>query len=60
LTVGPDLKVRISPKAKTGIADIAAQELLWKFDGAAVSTPPRFAPDTTFLLYHNKQIFLGK
>jgi putative restriction endonuclease len=40
LTITPNLTVKISPKAKARAADNALQELLWKYDGAAVKAPP--------------------
>jgi putative restriction endonuclease len=52
LTVTPDLKVRLSPKAKGTTADTAVQEFLWRFENAAVSRPRRFAPD--------EQVFLSR
>jgi putative restriction endonuclease len=60
LTVTSELRVKISPKARTGIADKASRELLWRYDGTAVSTPRRFAPDETFLRYHNERVFLSE
>jgi putative restriction endonuclease len=59
LTVTPDLRVKVSPKAKGIAADKAVQEFLWKFEGASVSRPRRFAPDENFLRYHNEHLFLG-
>lgn len=60
LTVTLDLRVKISPKARTRIADKATQELLWTFDGAEIATPRRFAPEEGFLQYHNTLVFLSK
>jgi putative restriction endonuclease len=59
LTITPDLKVRLSPKAKGGAADGAVREFLWRFEGISISPPRRFAPDANFLRYHNEQVFLS-
>jgi putative restriction endonuclease len=59
LTITPDLKVRISSKARGAPADGAIKEFLWRFEGVSISPPRRFAPDATFLRYHNERIFLS-
>lgn len=59
LTVTPDLRVRLSPKAKAGKVDEAVQELLCRFDDVVISPPSRFVPDVKFLRYHNEQVFLS-
>jgi putative restriction endonuclease len=59
LTVRPDLRVKISPKAKGSKVDAAVQEFLLKFEEAVISPPTHFAPDVQFLRYHNEQVFLG-
>lgn len=60
LTVTPDLKVNISPKIKrSGPANVAAREFLWRYEGASIRLPRRFAPSGEFLRYHNDKIFLG-
>jgi putative restriction endonuclease len=58
LTVMPDLRIRISPKAKRKSSDVGTRELLLRYDGAAISLPRRFAPEPEFLKYHNEQVFL--
>jgi putative restriction endonuclease len=60
LTVTPELTVKVSPKLKVDAGDKAAQDLLWRFENSAISTPRRFAPDETFLRYHNEKVFLGR
>jgi putative restriction endonuclease len=59
LTVTPELKVRLSPRAKRSSADITAHEFLQRFDGAPIFQPRRFAPNLDFLQYHNEKIFLS-
>jgi predicted restriction endonuclease len=59
LTVTPELKIRVSTKTKRSMADKAAREFLWDYEGAPISPPRRFAPNTEFLRYHNEIIFLG-
>jgi putative restriction endonuclease len=58
LTVTPDLKVKISTKARRKSSDVGTHELLLRYEGAAVSLPRRFAPEPEFLKYHNEQVFL--
>lgn len=58
LTVMPDLRVKISPKAKRHSSDVGTRELLFRYEGAPVSLPRRFVPDPEFLRYHNAHIFL--
>jgi putative restriction endonuclease len=58
LTVTPDLKVKISPKARRKSSDMGTRELLLRYEGASISLPRRFAPEPEFLKYHNEQIFL--
>jgi putative restriction endonuclease len=60
LTVTPDFKVKLSPKARTGIADEAAQSFLWRFDQAVIATPERFVPGEEFLRYHNERVFISR
>ena len=58
LTVTPDLRVKISPKAKRDSSDVGTRELLFRYEGAPVSPPGHFVPDPEFLKYHNARIFL--
>jgi putative restriction endonuclease len=60
LTVTPDLKIKISPKLKVKAADATVQELFWRFEDSSISIPRRFAPDETFLRYHNESVFLSR
>jgi len=60
LTITTELRVKISSKAKAGVADKGAQDFLWRFDGDQISAPRRFAPDEAFLRYHNEHVFIGK
>ena len=59
ITVIPDLKVRVSPKAGS-VTDRAAEEFLCRFENAPISPPRRFAPDENFLRYHNEHVFLSR
>jgi putative restriction endonuclease len=58
LTVTPDLRVMISPKAKKKSSDHGNQELLLRYDGGPVRPPGHFLPDPEFLKFHNAEIFL--
>src|SRR5258708_36331999 len=58
LTVMPNLKVRISPKAKRKSPDVGTCELLLRYEDVSISLPRRFAPEPEFLRYHNEEIFL--
>jgi putative restriction endonuclease len=60
LTITPDLTVKLSPRLKEGRADKAAQDLLWRFENAPITTPRRFAPHENFLHYHNESVFLSR
>lgn len=57
ITVTPELKVKLSPKVKGNNADVAVREFLWRFEGIPISSPRRFTPDESFLLYHNEHVF---
>jgi putative restriction endonuclease len=57
LTVTPDLRVMISPKAKRKSCDLGNQELLLRYEGAPVRPPEHFLPDPQFLKFHNEKIF---
>ena len=59
LTVTPELKVKLSPRVRRNPAEKAAREFLWRYEGASISLPRRFAPDLEFLRYHNEKIFIG-
>jgi putative restriction endonuclease len=58
LTVTPDLKVAISPRAKRKSSDLGNRELLLRYDGVPVRPPEHFAPDPRFLKFHNREIFI--
>jgi putative restriction endonuclease len=58
LTVTPDLRVMISPRAKQKSTDHANEELLLRYDGAPVLPPGHFLPDPRFLRFHNEEIFV--
>jgi putative restriction endonuclease len=58
LTVTPELKVKISPKAKRKPSDVGTHELLLRYEDAPISSPRHFAPDPEFLKHHNEEIFL--
>jgi putative restriction endonuclease len=58
LTVTPELTVKLSPRVKKKRAEKAVREFLWSYEGISISLPKRFAPDTEFLRYHNKKVFL--
>jgi hypothetical protein len=60
ITITTDAKVKVSPRAKGVGADKASEEFLWRFDGAEISLPRRFAPDAGHLRYHNEHIFLRR
>jgi putative restriction endonuclease len=58
LTVTPDLRVKISTKAKRKSSDKGTRDLLLRYEAASISLPRRFAPEPEFLKYHNDHIFL--
>ncbi|HEV2523022.1 MAG TPA: HNH endonuclease [Candidatus Acidoferrales bacterium] len=59
LTVTPDMKVMISPRAKANSSDSGARDFLWCYDAKSISSPRRFAPSANFLRYHNQRVFQG-
>jgi putative restriction endonuclease len=60
ITVTPELKIKVSTKMKRNVADKAAREFIWDYEGARISPPRRFAPNADFLRYHNDNIFLRR
>jgi putative restriction endonuclease len=58
LTVMPNLRVKISPKANRKSADVGTRELLLRYEDAPISLPRHFAPEPRFLTYHNERVFL--
>jgi HNH endonuclease len=58
LTVTPDLRVMISPKAKGKSTDLGIHELLLRYENARVRSPEHFVPDPRFLKYHNEHVFV--
>jgi putative restriction endonuclease len=57
LTITPDFRVRVSPLARKHAKDAAARHFLWRYEGASISLPRRFLPDTNFIHYHNERVF---
>ncbi len=57
LTIMPDFKIKISKSIKRNNVDSAVQDFLLRYDGSEIKLPTRFLPDTTFLKYHNKNVF---
>jgi putative restriction endonuclease len=60
ITVAPNLKVKVSPRARNGDTDRAAEEFLCRFENAPISLPRRFTPEEVFLRYHNDHVFLSR
>ena len=60
LTVTPDLKVKLSPKVRGNRRGKAAEEFFFQFENERISPPRRFAPDESFLRYHNEHVFLSR
>ena len=58
LTITPNLKVKISPKAKRKLSDVGTQELLLRYENVSISLPRHFAPEPAFLRYHNERVYL--
>ena len=57
LTITTDLKVKLSHKVSGAVADVAAIDLLLRYEGGSISLPSRFVPHPSFLLYHNEKVF---
>jgi putative restriction endonuclease len=58
LTVTPNLRVKISTKAKRKSSDVGTRELLLRYDDASITLPRHFTPEPEFLKYHNEHVFL--
>lgn len=56
LTITPEFTIKVSKSLKQ-INNNAVQTFFLKYDGLAITLPARFAPDTRFLEYHNRNIF---
>jgi putative restriction endonuclease len=57
ITVTPEYHVRISASlTRTDNLD-PLQETILRYHGQKIHAPGRFAPEPTFLLYHNNQVF---
>jgi len=59
LTVTPEFKIKISKSIKRINADDATQDFLLRYEGAEITLPSRFLPDSAFLKHHNKSVFKG-
>jgi putative restriction endonuclease len=59
LTVTPDLVVRVSKSVKGGNTNSAVKDLFLRYDGVRINVPSRFLPDSTFLKFHNENVFRG-
>ncbi len=57
LTITTDYRVRVSTKLKL-LSDDASLILLLRYDNVRVDLPERFIPDSSFLAYHNENVFL--
>jgi putative restriction endonuclease len=60
LTVTPEGTVKLSTKikVKTNSGDQALQQFVLRFEGAKISPPTHFAPEASFLQYHNEHVFV--
>lgn len=59
ITVLPNLKIEVS-KTMRSSKDSFFTNSIGKLHGSAIQSPEKFAPDKTFLDWHNKNIFLGR
>lgn len=59
LTVLPNYIVKVSSILKGANANASIHDLLLRYEGASIQLPRRFAPDASFLDYHNAQVFKG-
>lgn len=56
MTITSDYKVMISPQIRS-ISGPGIDSLIHKYDQVKINVPPRFAPEKTFLEYHQDVIF---
>ena len=59
ITVLPNLKIEVS-KTMRSSKDSFFTNSIGKLHGSAIQSPEKFAPDKTFLDWHNKNIFLER
>ena len=57
ITVTPDYKIRLSSRLEKLSHTPGIKEQFLKYKDATISVPRRFAPDSVFLEFHNKNIF---
>ncbi len=57
LTITPEFKIKISKSVKRNDLTDAVQDFLLRYDGSEIKLPTRFLPATSFLKYHNKNVF---
>jgi putative restriction endonuclease len=60
LTITTNFTVKLSPKVRAKTADVAAMELLCRYDGVSISIPRRFSPNPEYLQFHNEKVFLQR
>jgi len=59
LTITTDYRVKVSPKVKMFPVTKNLKSFLLNFDGVKMNLPERFAPEKSFLHYHNENIFVS-
>lgn len=57
ITVTPEYKVVVSSGVRSITGDMALNVFMLNYDGCFMRVPERFAPDPSFLKYHNERIF---
>lgn len=59
ITITPEYRVKVSPSLKSLARNDSARALLWTYDNSLIRLPERFAPDLSFLAYHNDRLFVS-
>lgn len=58
LTITNEYKVKLSPQIASLNENLSVRDYLIQYDGASITTPTRFVPDTKLLERHNEEIYL--
>lgn len=59
ITVAPDFSIKVSEAIKQQSGNKLIQDCLIGLEGKKISLPKKFIPNTEFLDYHEREIFLG-
>lgn len=58
ITVGEDLRIKVSPKVKQ-LSDAGVRPLILDYENVQIHMPGRFSPLPSFLEFHRREVFQG-